>query len=382
MSEPKIIMVGSFPPPYGGVAVWNERINKQLKRQVGQNYSSYSWNKKSFLEHKNRGSFNFLGFMDLFFKFFSLIINKIIEPIDFLRILKNFKQINAILKWVCKHKDSNIVFYSQHTAFNSLYLLLMSKFINKSRLVIHEHGSGIIEFYQKRPKLVKYLLENSDAIIVTTLYMKELCKAGGAAEEKIHIIPCGIEKIQTDKPQKGKMVLFCGSLSEVKDPGTLIKSIPLVLGTLPDYRFVFVGEGPLRNDLEQMVADYNIKDSVTFTGQLTNEEAYKYFKQAKVFVLPSVREPFGIVLIEAMSCYTPCIAANVGGMPEIVDENCGLTFTAGNHEDLAGKIINLCRDDDLYERYAEASYNKSKNYLMASVGKRIIKVLQAGEFFE
>jgi L-malate glycosyltransferase len=83
-------------------------------------------------------------------------------------------------------------------------------------------------------------------------------------------------------------------------------------------RFVLVGDGPVRADIERRVVEYGLSDAVTFAGEQTDLAAF--LSIADLFLLPSAQESFGLAALEAMACEVPVVASNVGGLPEIIED--------------------------------------------------------------
>ena len=83
-------------------------------------------------------------------------------------------------------------------------------------------------------------------------------------------------------------------------------------------RFVLVGDGPVRADIERRVADYGLTDDVSFVGE--QHELVRWLSIADLFLLPSAQESFGLAALEAMACDVPVVASNVGGLPEIIED--------------------------------------------------------------
>jgi len=83
-------------------------------------------------------------------------------------------------------------------------------------------------------------------------------------------------------------------------------------------RFVLVGDGPVRADIERRVDEYGLSDAVTFAGEQTDLVAF--LSIADLFLLPSAQESFGLAALEAMACEVPVVASNVGGLPEIIED--------------------------------------------------------------
>jgi L-malate glycosyltransferase len=122
-------------------------------------------------------------------------------------------------------------------------------------------------------------------------------------------------------------------------------------------RAVFAHEESYRVSLEQAVAAAGMGDRVHFTGERSDASAV--LRSADLLVLNSHEEPFGLVLIEAMSSGTPVLATRVGGIPEIVtDSQSGWLVETGDTYALAAKLLELSRSRGLLERVAQAARNE------------------------
>jgi len=123
-----------------------------------------------------------------------------------------------------------------------------------------------------------------------------------------------------------------GRLHPVKDQATLLRAFAAIANHLPQARLVIMGTGHLEGELKQLTMELGIAGRVDFLGQVDNG-AY-YFKAFDAFVLPSLREPFGMVLIEAMAAGIPVVASCGGGAGDVVGD-AGLLFTPRDVEGLA-----------------------------------------------
>jgi N-acetyl-alpha-D-glucosaminyl L-malate synthase BshA len=83
-------------------------------------------------------------------------------------------------------------------------------------------------------------------------------------------------------------------------------------------RFVLVGDGPVRADIERRVAEYGLTGEVTFVGE--QQDLVPWLSVADLFLLPSAQESFGLAALEAMACEVPVVASRVGGLPEIIED--------------------------------------------------------------
>lgn len=115
-----------------------------------------------------------------------------------------------------------------------------------------------------------------------------------------------------------------------------------------DYKAVIIGRGPCLGELKSLVKKLGIEKKVDFiTDYLTDEDLVKYYSASDFSILPSLWEPFGITLIEAMACGCPVIATNVGGIPEVVTSDCGILVSPRNPNELALAIDKLIGDKNL-----------------------------------
>ncbi len=145
-------------------------------------------------------------------------------------------------------------------------------------------------------------------------------------------------------PQSAWIIGNVGRLHHDKDQATLIKAFAQALPKLsPDSLLVVVGKGPLEQKLKQLTVNLSVETNVIFTGNVPN--AKRYFKAFDVFVLTSDREPFGMVLLEAMAAELPIICSDCGGGAEVVRDAGGL-FTYGNVDELRQLMLKQYQQND------------------------------------
>jgi len=113
-------------------------------------------------------------------------------------------------------------------------------------------------------------------------------------------------------------VLFCGRLAWQKGPDLLIEAIPSILRFYNHAKFIFLGDGEMRFDLENRARRLGIAHAVRFIGQRNGNELIHLFKLADTICLPSRNEPFGIVVLEAWSASKPVVVTQNGGPSEFV----------------------------------------------------------------
>ena len=120
------------------------------------------------------------------------------------------------------------------------------------------------------------------------------------------------ERLLAGRSDTGKLLLYIGRLSAEKQ----IERIRPVLDAMPDARLALVGDGPYRQQLETLFAG----SATHFVGYLAGEELAAAYASGDAFLFPSSTETLGLVLLEAMAAGCPCVAANRGGIPDIVSD--------------------------------------------------------------
>jgi len=118
-------------------------------------------------------------------------------------------------------------------------------------------------------------------------------------------------------------------------------------------------------------------EGVRFFGSLSNEERRNLIKKAWVLVNPSIREGWGLNVLEANALGVPCVAYNVAGLCDsVVDGETGLLAENGNVKDLADKITMVLEDDELRERLSVNAINYSRHFSWDKTASEFIDVLK------
>ena len=164
-----------------------------------------------------------------------------------------------------------------------------------------------------------------------------------------------IEGFDTNKP----VVLFSGRFIALKGINILVKAMRLVIDETKDVHFAFAGP-EANNKWIRMFENEGIQpDSYTFLGYIPHIEMPKVYSNSSIFVLPSFIESFPFSILEAMSSGTAVIASNVGGIPEMIDDEVdGLLVQPGNSQILAKKILFLLDNESEMKRISKNAREK------------------------
>ncbi len=226
-------------------------------------------------------------------------------------------------------------------------------------LVITTHGTDVEMLRHNRwaLPLARFAFRRARALTCGSNYLREqLISLGVADAAKVFVVPMPVNPLF----EKAKWVfgnyqlpitlLTVARLTKQKSIDTLLAA----LVELPAARLRIIGDGPERAALEGQTRELHLTDRVEFLGALPQRELPRYYREAAVFVLPSIREGMGLVLAEALLCGAPVIAANSGGVTDIVrDGETGLLFPERDARALAEAIKRLLNDRALAARLAQ-----------------------------
>lgn len=135
------------------------------------------------------------------------------------------------------------------------------------------------------------------------------------------------------------------------------------------------GDGPERKELESKVRQFGFEDAVHFEGWASPEELAEKYRKAAVTLVPSRKEPFGIVALEAIASRCPVVASEVGGLPEAVGD-CGILVDPDNPEALADGI-EKARQPDVRESLRAAMPEHVNRHRIDRIAAEYIEVLQS-----
>ena len=183
---------------------------------------------------------------------------------------------------------------------------------------------------------------------------------------KMECLPIGIEPVcpapaaveEVRKRYPGKKIIFSiGRLVAYKGYKYLIESAHYLDD---DYVILIGGSGAMKYDLEAEIETWGVQDKVMLLGRISDKELSAYYGACTLFCLSSVQktEAFGIVQIEAMSCGKPVVATNIphSGVSWVNAHGfSGLNVTPCSAKELAGAIMTITRNDDLYQKLAKGA---------------------------
>ena len=190
----------------------------------------------------------------------------------------------------------------------------------------------------------------ADAVIAVSEYTKRVLHDHyGVPLEKITVVHNGVypkaARRYYESGKTGRSVLFLGRVTLQKGPDYFVRAAARVVEQIPDVTFVMAGTGDMLPAMIDLSHNLGIHDNMHFVGFLSGDEVERAFSEADLYVMPSVSEPFGISVLEAISFDTPVLMSKQSGVGEVVHHS--LKFDFWDVDRLADLIINGLLHEEL-----------------------------------
>jgi glycosyltransferase involved in cell wall biosynthesis len=184
--------------------------------------------------------------------------------------------------------------------------------------------------------------------------------------DKVITIPMGVDtkrfypsdqNILKKEYSEEDLLIFVGRLIDWKGTVFLVEAMKDVVRIFPKTKLLIIGDGPEKNNLITKINELGLQSNIIFIGQIKNTEIRKYYSAADIFIIPSIivsghTEGLGVVTIEAMACGTSVIGSDVGGIPDVIqNEYNGFLVSEKSSKELAQKIIKLLSNNDMQNKF-------------------------------
>ena len=235
--------------------------------------------------------------------------------------------------------------------------------------------------------LGRFIFFHARSIIALNSAIKTHLVEMGADESKIEIIPHAVDTTLFSPNCKNLLearwgisspvVLFVGRLVEDKGVKYLLHAFSEVFKEIPDVKFVIVGKGFQEKELRKLKDSLGLTQ-VFFLGVVETKLMPNIYAGCDVLVLPSIREPFGNVVIEAMAVGKPVVGSYVGGMKDtIVHGTTGYHVQPRSGQQISKYLIRLLKDESLRKRLGEnARIRALKHYDQGLLIQKVEKIYQ------
>ena len=286
-------------------------------------------------------------------------------------------------------KSANIpIIVTEHDPFEINFIKnLFKKFtlenISKIIAISHDNKKLLEKLYPQHAKKIKVIHNGIDLTWWKSQFLSLNKNTIRDIREDMFNIPHSEEE---DRPMKDTSLvgLTVAELHPRKGIHILLHAIQLLIKELPEnkrnIRFSIAGDGPQRETLEKLIEKRGLTEYVTLLGR--QKKIPHLMKSADFFVLPSVREAFGLVNLEAMISGLPVIATKTGGIPEIIEnDKTGLLVTPESAEELKEAIKKLISSKLLRDHLSKSGKAEvTKNFSAEKMAKEYEKIYNSTLF--
>jgi glycosyltransferase involved in cell wall biosynthesis len=238
-------------------------------------------------------------------------------------------------------------------------------------------------------KVISHVYQKIPMVTLSSSVKMELVSMG-VMERNIFVIPPGIEqeKYSLGRKSSRPLVLYVGRLKKYKGIEYLIMAMKEVIKEIVDVRLLIVGKGNYADELMKLTEKMELENVVEFCGYVSEERKVAIMQRAHVLVIPSIKEGWGIPVIEAGACGTPAIGTQTSGlMDTIIDGKTGFLAPYGKPKIIAEKIVSVLKNDDLRDRLSKNALEWAKNFdwknglyrferIVTSIGKNRLQQMQ------
>ena len=346
-----LFLTPTFPPIHGGIGIHVSELSKRLARKHEISIASV------YLEGIPK--LDFAEFIPLT----KVPSNYYYGFRVFEHVLKSANRLSSILE----SKKFDLV--HSHSAYFDLFVGL-----GKQKNVITLHNSFIFDFYEfiirKKKLRLNYLDEIMNRMFSKIylskfnfkIFVSDFLRRMYDCRRDYTIIPNGvdsrvfrpltpsriIEKFKLD--QSKKHILFVGRLCREKGIYYLVESFKLLSEKVKEVNLIMIGDGKEYVNLLNFIKKLNLRERILIIRDfIPTPELVEFFNFCDFLVLPSLYEPFGLVIIESLACEKPVIATSTGGIPEILNEDVGILVPV-NSKCLADKMMFLLENEDVCKK--------------------------------
>ncbi len=315
-------------------------------------------------------------------RLFKLLYHDYFKNLKFISFFKDaFKSLYILLfknrlmaKYIKKTKGD--VYISTRPIHNKV----IGKYAMKGSLTIaweHNHHHNIKSVAKEVTKSVKYcdyLVTVSDDL--QKFYQKE-CELKGYKTKVVHI-PNFLDKIPNKKSSLDKLnIINVGRLSKEKGQMDLINVFDIIHRKNSEIALYLVGDGHDYDMLEKEIINKNLANYVTMTGFRNGSNLEKLYLDSSLFIMTSLTESFGLVLIEAMSYGIPCLAFDSAeGAREIIANNYnGYLIKNRNEHEMADKILEILENKKELKRLSNNAIKTALKYTKESVMEKWLNLI-------
>lgn len=221
------------------------------------------------------------------------------------------------------------------------------------------------------------------AITISESTRDDLLKLG-FQKEKINIVYPGLYLEPVNDPlqikkEKNPTILYFGSVRPMKRVDQIVESLVFVKKDIPNIRLWIAGGGQEKyiKKIENLIKKYKLEVNVKFWGRINEKQKKKLMCRAHIIAVTSIKEGWGIIVIEASTCGTPAVVYNIDGLRDsVINNKTGLICSRNNPQNLAENIIKLMKNKNLYNIMKRKSWERSKEFSWDKTAKESFRIIK------
>lgn len=243
---------------------------------------------------------------------------------------------------------------------------------------LHNNAPWIKKFshltlmYLAASKKIKKILTVSNSVMDEYIFGKLCKKKTTVIGNQIDVSAIRDKSTKTDASEPYD-VIFLGRLSTPKNPVGFVEIVDKLRLSFPEIRTVMIGDGELRNQVEAKISELKLQENIALMGFCKNP--YAFLKSAKILCMPSLWDGCPLASVEALSLGKPIVASPVGGLVNIVNDDCGKL--CANTDEFVEQISLLLTDTDTYNKKSANALVRADSFDNIAEFKNTIKQIYA-----
>ncbi|MCB9757531.1 MAG: glycosyltransferase family 4 protein [Candidatus Omnitrophica bacterium] len=369
MKKNKILICGILPPPNFGHSMLYKAL---MESHFVDEFDVVFFNMKfwSYEKHKKVTLAKLFKFIQYYFQFMALVL-------------------------IHRPRYALYAISFDKMPFLKDFVFCMTARILGCKVVLHDMGQYLAELYEGSSvfvkKLIRWMMRSMTASIVLgevtrrvyvgLMDIKNVYAVPGAVADSIGLLP-KLKRQQTDDKIN---VLFFSFLQKSKGIWVALQAMPSVIAQNPKVHFTFAGPAESEEfvaEMKEYIQKNNLQDHFEYVGYVADDnQRTEYFRKADVYIFPTLRDVFGLVLLHAMAESCPVVASMEGAICEIVDDGqTGFLFPKGEDTVLAEKILCLAKDSQARAKMGAAGRLKYEQcYTLDVYAQRMVQVFKSLE---
>lgn len=389
MNDAEVLFVGSFPPPFGGIASHLSDLHKIYCREnrnfyvidfsklntgkSDENLHLFSPKQWKLAVFSPAFSYFVLRHFTVIIKIWSLV-RRLYRPEEFSGgwTVKVLVRVSEVVR-ICQQLNIRMI-SAYHVYPDALYPYLVKRFflpdLKYAVTVFGELQANTIQI-EKYGILYKAMLEEANLLMASSQYCANGVKNLGMSETDVKVVPYGIDLVHFrrtldyERTMQDKAILFVGQINERMGLECLLRALKEVrdgAGLNVRARIVGNDHGYVKT-LERHIQEMNLTENITLHRDIPYKELKDFYNMSYLYVNTANTKLacMGLSMKEAMAAELPVIASDAGGIPEaVIDGVSGFIFHVDDHMQLASQIGRLLQDPELARKFGKAGRKRAE----------------------